>query len=219
MQVIPSILENDINSFLTQLNRLAPYFNSFQIDIADGIYVPNKTVQIEDITKHLTYNMKHLTFDIHLMVKDYETEIKKLEKLRNIVNINIIFIHYSLSPNIQLLTSNFPLLTFGLVLNPQDSLDELYKLDNFKTISCIQIMSVNPGFQGSEFIPETLKKIEQLRIHDYRNNIYLDGAINQSALPLINSLKYKPDFICPGSFLTKAKNLDERTKYLKNLEL
>jgi len=220
MQVIPSILEKDSTSFLTQLNRLSPYFNAFQIDIADGIFVPNKTVQINDLYKVLSIKyqeIKSLKFDFHLMVKDYEQEIKKLSNLviKEEINIKNVFVHYSLLPNYQLLISNYSNFSFGLVLNPEDSIELLTSNFKLTTIPSIQIMSINPGFQGSEFIPETLKKIEQLRLQDYRNKIYLDGAINQSTLPLITSLEYPPDYICPGSFLTKAENLANNVNYLK----
>lgn len=221
MQVIPSILEKDVASFLNQLKKLTPYFNTFQIDIADGIFVPNKTLDINDIILTIKQfnntTISNLVFDFHLMIKDYEKEVKKLSNLviKKSVNIKNIFIHYSLFPNYQLLITNYPSFSFGLVLNPEDSIELLTSNFHLQTIPAIQIMSVNPGFQGSEFIPETLKKIEQLRLQDYRNKIYLDGAINQSTLPLIKSLKYRPDYICPGSFLTKAKNLQKNINFLK----
>ena len=221
MQVIPSVLENNTSAFLSQIKRLSPHFNTFQIDIADGIFVPNKTIQIEDIEKTIQqFNnlaINQLIFDFHLMVKDYETEVKKLNDLaaKKLINIKNVFIHFSLSPNYSLLTTAYPQLTFGLVLNPEESLDKLYKLYNFKTIKCIQIMSVNPGFQGSPFIPQTLKKVEQLHLQHYRNKIYLDGAINQDTLPLVLSLKNKPDYLCVGSFLSKAENLKELIEYLR----
>jgi pentose-5-phosphate-3-epimerase len=78
-------------------------------------------------------------------------------------------------------------------------------------------MSVTPGVQGNPFFPETLVKIEQLRLLGYRNKIFLDGAVNDKTLLIINKLKYKPDVICPGSFLTKAKDLEKNVEYLNKL--
>ena len=109
MQTIPSILENDADNLIKQINKLSPYFSRFQIDIADGIFVPNKTVQIEEIEKtiHQFNNeaMKQYVFDFHLMVKDYEKEIKKIEKLKGIINIKYIFIHFSAIENTRSLDS------------------------------------------------------------------------------------------------------------------
>ena len=222
MKIIPSILEKDTTSLFYQINKLAPYFSRFQIDITDGIFVPNKTVQIEDISEFIegsakTDPYKNLSFDFHLMVKDYETEIKKLEKLKRFIKINLILIHISVTINYQLSTINFSSIPIGLTLNPQDQVDDLARQYRLKQIPSIQIMSVIPGLQGNPFIPETLKKIEQLRLLGYRSNIFLDGAVNKKTVPMILSRKYQPDFVCPGSYLTKAKNLIENVEYLKKL--
>ena len=222
MQTVPSILEKNSQDLFFQIDRLSKYFSRFQIDIADGIFVPNKTVQIEDIVDCFSsYSLfpipYSLTFDFHLMVKDYEKEIEKLEKLRNFIKINLILIHYSVFPKPYPLNPNPYSFPIGLTLNPRDQVDDLTSHYNLKQIPSIQIMSVVPGLQGNPFLPETLKKIEQLSVLGYRNKIFLDGAVNDKTLPIINKLKYKPDVICPGSYLTKAKDLKKNVEYLNKL--
>jgi len=224
MQTVPSILEKTPEDLFFQINRLSKYFPRFQIDIADGIFVPNKTVQIEELFNMKTvFNKDSLLFDFHLMVKDYEAEIKKIEKLKEIIKINYIFIHFSAIKNprsfarLQLAQDDNGGGTIGLTLNPKDKVDDLTSHYNLKQIPLIQIMSVTPGVQGNPFLPDTLKKIEQLRILGYRKEIFLDGAVNEKTIPIILSKKYQPDFICPGSYLTKTKTLKENVKYLKGL--
>ena len=51
MDIYPSILETTIEDFVAQYNRVSPFFDHFQIDIADGQFVANRTIQIEDIGK------------------------------------------------------------------------------------------------------------------------------------------------------------------------
>ncbi len=213
MEIFPSILEKEAQNYLVQINKLSPYFNHFQIDIADGIYVPNKTVQIDEL---INYGLRitNCTFEFHLMVKDFETEIKKLEKLRNFLNIKTVLIHASLSPDYSLLSKTYPLFSFGLVLNPEDKVS---LLPSYTLLPIIQIMTVHPGFQGQPFLPETLKKIEQLRQANYRNKISLDGAVNDQTIPLILAQKYRPDILCPGSFLTKTVELEKNINYLKKI--
>ena len=225
MKTIPSILEKDATSLFYQINKLTPYFSRFQIDIADGIFVPNKTVQVEEILKFIegsvkTDPYKNLSLDFHLMVKDYKAEIKKLEKLKKLIKINLILIHISAieSRLNREKIDNLSPLPIGLTLNPRDQVDDLIRHYNLKQIPSIQIMSVIPGLQGNPFISETLNKIEQLRLLGYRANIFLDGAVNEKTVPIILSKKYQPDFVCPGSYLTKAKNLIENVEYLKNLK-
>lgn len=219
MQVMPAILVHSIRDFSQQINKLSDYFQYFQIDIADRIFVPNRTIQITDIVKSARqWNDKtNLSFDFHLMVKDYEKEIKRLEKLKNLTTIKNILIHYSVNPNFQFIISNFPFFSFGLVLDPQDKAKTIIQKYDLAKIPCIQIMSVNPGFQSSPFLKENLKKIEELRLLGYKGTILIDGAINNQTLPLILAKKYKPDILAVGSFLSKAKKLEDRVQYLKGV--
>lgn len=219
MQTIPSLLEKSSEDLIFQINKLSPYFKRFQIDIADGIFVSNKTVQIEEIKDSLIkdcLNKGSLSFDFHLMVKDYQTEIKKLEELKKLIKINLILIHFSTISNFDIPISDLSTIPIGLTLNPEDQVANLTRHYALDTIHSIQIMSVNPGVQGNPFLPETLIKIEQLRVLGYRKEIFLDGAVNEKTIPVILAKKFQPDFICPGSYLTKAKDLKENVKYLEN---
>jgi ribulose-phosphate 3-epimerase len=221
MQICPSILEYKAEDYFATINKLSPYYKYFQIDISDGIFVDNKTASLDDFISYLVRALRamplqfnEIIFDFHLMVKNYEEHIKKIESIKNLINIKNIFIHYSAISNFKLKISNLSSFPIGLVLNPQDQVDDLanhYKLD---TIHSLQIMSVIPGAQGQPFIRDTLSKIEQLRILGYRSKIFLDGAVNDKTLLIINKLRYKPDVICPGSFLTKVENLQENVEFL-----
>lgn len=219
MQVCPSILEQKVEDYFLTLKKLSPYSNYFQLDFTDGFYVENKTadfdVFLNQITNHQSL-VANLIFDFHLMIRDYEKIIEKLEKIKETFNIKSVFIHFDLSPKNSVFNKKYSL-PIGLVLNPQDQVHDLTNQYNLLEISAIQIMSVVPGAQGKPFIPDTLNKIEQLRLSDYRNKIYLDGGINEATLPLIKSLKYQPDVICPGSFLTKTKELKNHFELLSQM--
>jgi ribulose-phosphate 3-epimerase len=212
-------LEPTVEGLLFQINKLSPFIKYFQIDIADGIFVPNKTLSLDSLIpvfKKQSNNetMKQCAFDFHLMVSDFERDIAKLNQLNKYIVIKNIFIHYSAIKNFKLKIEKLSDIPIGLTLNPEDSVDNLKSHFNLKKLPTIQIMSVTPGVQGNPFIPNTLNKIEQLRLLDYRNKIYLDGAVNDKTLPFINEQKYKPDVICPGSYLTKTKTLKKNVEYL-----
>ncbi len=219
MQICPSILEPTAESLFTTINKLSPFYKYFQIDIADGVYVNNKTVQIDEIKDTLNKDSlpEDCLYDFHLMVKDYISDINKLNVLKKSIDIRNIFIHLSAIENFEMKIEELSSLPIGLTLNPQDQVDDLVRHYNLTNISTIQIMSVTPGVQGNPFLPDTLKKIEQIRVLGYRNEIFLDGAVNDKTLPFINEQKFKPDVVCPGSFLTKAKDLEKNVKYLKQL--
>jgi D-allulose-6-phosphate 3-epimerase len=216
MQVIPTLLNVSIEEFDLQLKTLSPYFNYFQIDIADGEFVPNRTIQIENLITYFTSRQPPITncqFDFHLMVKDVQAEIHKIEQLKTIIPVKNILVHFStLITNEQQLTANC-----GIVLNPEDQLVDLRDKYNLIQIPALQIMTVTPGFQGGSFIPNMLNKIEQLRLTGYRNTIMIDGGINEKTLSVILEQQYKPDVLCIGSYLTKLDGLEDKIKNLHQL--
>jgi pentose-5-phosphate-3-epimerase len=80
-------------------------------------------------------------------------------------------------------------------------------------------MTVYAGAQGQSLVNSSLNKVDQLRDIDYRNEIYIDGAVNKQTLPVILTRKNLPDFACVGSYLTKSGDeLEDRVKYLKSIE-
>lgn len=219
MRIAPTLLNYSIEECINQFYKLSLYFNTFQIDIQDGKFITNKTILLDEYIRALKKSshekVSSSLFDFHFQSLSYEEDIKKLWTIKEKLQIGIIFIHYSLNPDFKHLKKIYSEFSFGIVFNPEDEVEIIGKKYNLIELPSIQIMSIHPGPQGSQFIPETLKKIEQLRLHDYRNKIYLDGAVNKDTIPLILSLKYKPDYLCIGSFLTKAVNLKERVDYLK----
>lgn len=222
MLVTPSILTNTAAGAFRQIDRLLPYFKCFQIDIADGVFVPNTTVSIPELAefiKHhkLSEKYNEYTFDFHLMVTNYVEHLEFLEYISNLIPIGVVMIHSKLKPDPAQLKSLFPQFIIGLVINPEETVQEFTSYYNLSEIPFIQIMSVNPGFQGATFIPESLNKIEQLRKTGYRFKIYLDGGINDKTLPVILSQTFAPDIIGPGSYISKAEDIEARVHELNTL--
>jgi ribulose-phosphate 3-epimerase len=222
MLVTPSILTNSASDAFSQIDRLLPYFKAFQIDIADGNFVPNTTISIPELAEYIKHHnlaakYKEISFDFHLMVNDYLTHLEFIEHINSLISINVVMIHSKLRPNLSLLKDQFPQFVIGLVINPEETVQEFTSYYNLSEVPFIQIMSVNPGFQGAPFIPESLNKIEQLRKANYRFKIYLDGGINAETLPVIFSQTFTPDVIGPGSYLSKAEDIQERVHELNTL--
>jgi len=219
MQILPAVLEKDGKSFTRQIKNLSHYFQTFQVDVSDGKFTKNKTAQIDEITESIykeKLNIKHLTFDFHLMVYNYREEIEKIKKLSKLVNVGYILIHKATNPSLDYLTSsrNF---SSGLVLDIKDKVDDLPKKYNLDLVPIIQIMTVNIGYQGTPFMAKMLEKIDDLKELGYKNKIYLDGGINNQTIPLILNRKYRPDGLGIGSFLTRNENIKQTVSYLKSL--
>lgn len=222
MLVTPSILTGSPEDVISQVQRLTPYFKTFQIDIADGLFVPNTTISVPQLDEyirhhHLRETFSELTIDFHLMVQDYMSNLEYLEHLSKQINVGVILIHAKLRPSLSELKSLFPRFTIGLVLNPEETVQDFSSYYTLSEVPLVQIMSVDPGFQGSPFIPDMLNKIDQLKNADYRFKIYLDGGINKETLPVIISRRFPPDVIGPGSYLSKADDIEARVRELNSL--
>lgn len=213
---MPSLLEKNTGELFGHIERMRSYYSFFQIDIADGDFVPNRTLQPEDIGAYLRTNsppVKDLVFDIHLMVRDYASYMQRILRLRLLLPVRCVLVHFGAHLHEEdTKKAPFPV---GLVLNPGDEIDDVVK--NYSSLDIfpeIQLMTVEPGFQGSPFIGQSLNKIEQLRNNNYRNEILIDGAVNPETASIMSRLPCKPDTICPGSYLTRAPDLARAAKTL-----
>lgn len=205
MKIMPAPLELTVEDLRIQLVRLTPYFKSFQIDVADGEFVPNKTVQLEEIASVLPL-FPDIVVDFHLMVNDWNRELDSIDAMID-TTVRYVLIHSKTDPAPEVFTNVPENYRLGLVINPDEDVETIVQKYDLSQIPAIQIMTVIPGKQGQPFIESSLNKIEQLRRAGYKLDIIIDGAVNTKTLPLILSRTFVPDYAGIGSFLTKSKNL------------
>ncbi|PIY69369.1 hypothetical protein COY90_00975, partial [Candidatus Roizmanbacteria bacterium CG_4_10_14_0_8_um_filter_39_9] len=219
MHIVPTLLEPTEGGLIYQLTRLSPFYNTFQIDIVDGKFAPNTTLDGAAVLcalKKLPIKLQNqLILDFHVMAIDYEKEIAVIKEIEGLVKVQNILLHVDLSPNYFLLASTFSSFTFGAVLNSEDNVRETMDHYNLSSLPIIQLMTVRVGFQGSPFIQQTLIKIEQLRNAGYMGQIFIDGSVNEETIPQVFSKKQRPNVLCVGSYLTHAQDLPARVEYLK----
>lgn len=145
-------------------------------DVMDNHYVPNLTIGPMVCKALRDYGIK-APIDVHLMVEPVDSLVPLFAK----AGATYITFHPEASMHvhrtIQLIKDNgcFP----GIVLNPASPLSLLdHILDD---IDMILLMSVNPGFAGQKFIPQSLAKLQQTRkiIDSHGKNIRLeiDGGV------------------------------------------
>jgi ribulose-phosphate 3-epimerase len=176
VQIVPSILSADFAHLADDIAKVERGgATMLHVDVMDGHFVPNLTLgppvvkSIRKITK--------LTLDVHLMIDDPDTYSSIfIEAGADQVSVHIEAATH-LDRTLNLIKSHGA--RAGVVLNPATPvafLEDILEVTDF-----VLIMSVNPGFGGQEFIPNSLNKIRQLdRIRRERRldfAIEIDGGV------------------------------------------
>ena len=206
LKISTSILASDnrIESIKKLNNTNSDYIH---IDTMDGIFVPNTQIPINEIIEFEKISNKPL--DIHLMVENPEEYITKLKNK----NIDYITIHIEINKYINKLINMIKSLNYkvGISVKPNTNIDTL--LPYLDKIDLVLIMSVEPGFGGQQFIPNSLEKAEYLRKLNPNITIEIDGGIKDTN---IKEVKKYIDIAVVGSYITNNNNYQEAINNLKN---
>lgn len=181
--------------------------NYIHIDVMDNKFVPNYQFPIEEINKVIPLSTKKI--DIHLMVEDPLTYINKI----NNSNIEYITIHYEINDNIDniLQTIKNKGYKVGLAIKPKTKIDEVKEYLN--KIDMLLIMSVEPGFGGQSFIPNTINKINELKQLNKDLTVEVDGGINDKTIKQIYDIS---DIAVVGSYIINQIDYNKAINNLKN---
>lgn len=176
-KISPSILSADFTRLGEEIRAVeragADYIH---IDVMDGHFVPNITIgpMIVKAVRRVT----DLPLDVHLMISDPDSFIDEFAKAgATIITVHAEAVHH-LHRTIQHIRNKG--VKPGVVLNPATPLDILeYVIED---LDIVLLMTVNPGFEAQEFIPEVLPKIKRLRETVNRKKldmeIEVDGGIS-----------------------------------------
>jgi ribulose-phosphate 3-epimerase len=203
--IIPAIIGKTQKELDELLNKVEDYSKLVQLDIMDEKFVPSSSLDFD-----FDVSGTNLSFEAHLMIIDPMEWIKK-----NWWKVDTIIVHFE--------TTDIPddIISFvknkgkkiGFAINPQTAIDNVKAyLDD---IDQLLIMTVNPGFYGSKFLPDTISKISEARKIKPNLDIEVDGGVAPDTIKLINDAG--ANMFVSGSYILKSNDVKGSIDTLKNL--
>ena len=213
-KLAPSILAADFSILGEQIKKVesagAEYLH---IDVMDGSFVPSISFGLPLISS--IRKSTGLTFDVHLMVTEPERFVDQFAD----AGANILTVHQEACTHLNRTLKHIKErgVKTGVALNPATDISTLKYVLNY--VDMILVMSVNPGFGGQEFIPETLEKLKDVKNMVKASgrdiDIEVDGGITLKNVDTI--LKAGANVIVSGSSVFRGNITDNVKSFLEIL--
>ncbi|MDE0133181.1 MAG: ribulose-phosphate 3-epimerase [bacterium] len=182
IRVAPSVLAADLGQLRSEMEGVDGHVEMFHLDVMDGLYVPNLTFGAPVIEK--VRPAVDAFFDCHLMVSQPLGLFEALAK----AGADHVTLHTDVCPDpteAGTLARRLGM-GFGLALSP--AVGPGVVRPHLVGLDMVVVMSVEPGFGGQVFMPETLSKVETIRRwideEGLETALQIDGGITPETAPL-----------------------------------
>lgn len=210
----PSILTADfvhLGDAIAELDNAKT--DMFHLDVMDGLFVPNISIGIPVVDS--IRKATNTVLDVHLMIDRPHRYIEQFAK----AGADIIGFHIEAGSDVK---ETIELIhSFGkkacLTIKPKTPASEVFEY--LYMLDMVLVMSVEPGFGGQKFIPESLDKIKEIRqqadLLGMDIDIEVDGGINLETAPL--AVKAGANVLVTGNVLFSADDKAERLAQLRKV--
>ena len=214
LQIVPSIFAADFTRLGDEVRKVEQAgIQMLHVDVMDGHFVPNFTVGTP-ITESLR-RFTRVKLDHHLMIEDPDTFAPIFIK----AGADCVSVHYEVCRNLDrtLRMIRDQGAKAGVVINPATPvflLDEVLGIVDY-----VLVMSVNPGYGGQEFIPNSLRKVRDLAQRRQQRKlsfaIEIDGGVGPENIADV--ARAGVDWVVAGSSVFQASDSAQAVREMQHL--
>ena len=202
MNIVPAIIAKNQRELSERFSKVSEISKRFHLDVMDGRFVKARSLMFDFTLK------KNSKYRAHLMMRNPEKWIKK-----NYARFDAIIVHAEAVNNID---STLALIKSkkkraGLAINPGTPIAKVK--NNLRNADLVIVMSVHPGKYGAKFLPDTMKKVKEIKKINRGMMVGVDGGMNEFTIR--KAKEAGADFVVMGSYLQRAKNAKKALNLLK----
>lgn len=213
IEIAPSILSANFSCLGEEIRAVERGgADVLHVDVMDGHFVPNITIGLP-VVKSLA-GFTRLPIDAHLMITDPGIYAPQFVE----AGAQMVSVHVEADANLHRTLTAIKAggAQAGVVLNPATPVSAIEEALQF--VDYVLVMSVNPGFGGQKFIPQSIDKVKRLRqlITERQLNvrIEIDGGIDRTNIETV--VAAGAEIIVAGSAIFATPDAEAAVKELRN---